>query len=167
MCIRALQNREHLPALDLAASRSFTSVSGDDGTIFKPEAWVAAARSGVCAELAAICGKRPIECADQPDDSLGDNFVELLRLVAYGKADIISLRDSNSSLSIRPAARQRNHIRLEDPIELEHDLGTTLTSASAARLRCAALLALIAIEASSTPRKLDEAMMSIFKDSPH
>lgn len=166
LCLRALQNREHLPALDLPASRSFTSVSRNDGTVFNPEAWVAAARSGVCAELAAICGKGHKESAGQPHDALGVNFVELLRLVAFGKADVISLRGSSSSQFIRPTARQRNHIRLEDPIELEHDLGTTLTSASAARLRCAALLALIEIEASSTPRALDEAIASIFRQYP-
>ena len=76
----------------------------------------------------------------EDDGALAGRFVDLLRLVAFARADAISTRGAAAALPAdAPGKKHRDRLRLQDPLEVSRDLGAVLTRRTSAQLRYACL----------------------------
>ena len=76
----------------------------------------------------------------EDDGALAGRFVDLLRLVAFARTDIITTRGGAAALPADDAKKKhRDRLRLQDPLEVGRDLGAVLTRRTSAQLRYACL----------------------------
>jgi hypothetical protein len=125
LCVRVLQLRGELPALPCPALTALAASSEMDA---------AAAATAAAADLDAAGVVKTAE----DDGALAGRFVDLLRLVAFARADAISTRGAAAELPA-DAKKHRDRLRLQDPLEVSRDLGAVLTRRTSAQLRYACL----------------------------
>ena len=75
----------------------------------------------------------------EDDGALAGRFVDLLRLVAFARTDIITTRGGAAALPADATKKHRDRLRLQDPLEVGRDLGAVLTRRTSAQLRYACL----------------------------
>ena len=125
LCVRVLQLRGELPALPCPA---LTALAAADTLT-----WTAACE----AAAADLDAAGVIQAAD--DGALAGRFVDLLRLVAFARTDIITTRGAAAALPADATKKHRDRLRLQDPLEVSRDLGAVLTRRTSAQLRYACL----------------------------
>ena len=125
LCVRVLQLRGELPALPCPA---LTALAAADTLT-----WTAACE----AAAADLDAAGVIQAAD--DGALAGRFVDLLRLVAFARTDIITTRGGAAALPADATKKHRDRLRLQDPLEVGRDLGAVLTRRTSAQLRYACL----------------------------
>ena len=121
-----LQLRGELPALPCPA---LTALAAADTLT-----WTAAL-AAANADLDAAGVVRTAE----DDGALAGRFVDLLRLVAFARTDIITTRGGAAALPADATKKHRDRLRLQDPLEVGRDLGAVLTRRTSAQLRYACL----------------------------
>ena len=90
-----------------------------------------------------------VNVEERPDDgALAGRFVDLLRLVAFARTDIITTRGGAAALPA-DAKKHRDRLRLQDPLEVGRDLGAVLTRRTSAQLRYACLETYVHLVASA------------------
>lgn len=150
LCIRAMQksrnvNNQFPVALDFEATREIVRSESRRDEHDDPDTIVSMLRGAVQRDLDRICGSDitlSLQKDGYGDEDLFRSFVELLRIVAFSPS--VSLRGDDAVFLPRRRSSHRR-LRIEDPIELEHDLGTTLTNFTLAKLRHSAISALCAV----------------------
>ena len=125
LCVRVLQLRGELPALPCPA---LTALAAADTLT-----WTAALE----AANADLDAAGVVKTAED-DGALAGRFVDLLRLVAFARTDIITTRGAAAALPA-DAKKHRDRLRLQDPLEVGRDLGAVLTRRTSAQLRYACL----------------------------
>ena len=73
-----------------------------------------------CAKAVADAAAGVVKTAED-DGALAGRFVDLLRLVAFARADIITTRGAAAALPA-DAKKHRDRLRLQDPLEVSRDL---------------------------------------------
>ena len=136
LCVRVLQLRGELPALPCPA---LTALAAADTLT-----WTAALE----AANADLDAAGVIQTAD--DGALAGRFVDLLRLVAFARTDIITTRGAAAALPADATKKHRDRLRLQDPLEVSRDLGAVLTRRTSAQLRYACLETYVHLVASTT-----------------
>ena len=87
----------------------------------------------------------------EDDGALAGRFVDLLRLVAFARTDIITTRGAAAALPADAAGKKhRDRLRLQDPLEVGRDLGAVLTRRTSAQLRYACLETYVHLVASTS-----------------
>ena len=137
LCVRVLQLRGELPALPCPALTALAAAN----TL----TWTAALE----AANADLDAAGVVKTAD--DGALAGRFVDLLRLVAFARTDIITTRGAAAALPADAAGKKhRDRLRLQDPLEVGRDLGAVLTRRTSAQLRYACLETYVHLVASTT-----------------
>ena len=126
LCVRVLQLRGELPALPCPALTALAAAN----TL----TWTAALK----AANADLDAAGVVKTAED-DGALAGRFVDLLRLVAFARTDIITTRGAGAALPADATKKHRDRLRLQDPLEVGRDLGAVLTRRTSAQLRYACL----------------------------
>ena len=137
LCVRVLQLRGELPALPCPA---LTALAAADTLT-----WTAALE----AANADLDAAGVVKTAED-DGALAGRFVDLLRLVAFARTDIITTRGAAAALPADATKKHRDRLRLQDPLEVTRDLGAVLTRRTSAQLRYACLETYVHLVASTT-----------------
>ena len=138
LCVFALQRLGTIPSIDFTETRRLLTLPCD-----QVDQAVAELEATVITDLGNV--------TENTDDLLAQGFVEVLRIVAFGD-DIIALRGSSDQPKL--SRRRRDCLRIEDPIELDHDLGAPLTPQTATYLRHTCLAALVHLHQGTTVDRL-------------
>ena len=138
LCVRVLQLRGELPALPCPALTALAAAN----TL----TWTAALE----AANADLDAAGVVKTAED-DGALAGRFVDLLRLVAFARTDIITTRGAAAALPADAAGKKhRDRLRLQDPLEVGRDLGAVLTRRTSAQLRYACLETYVHLVASTS-----------------